>query len=286
MRSLYMFTLVIIAIAAIAVAGCSQQQPAQAIPQPTTGTAADTITLVSTPIGNVLADANGRTLYYFITDVPGSGASTCYGTCAAIWPVFFTDNVVVPSSLSAADFSSITRTDGTKETTFRGWPLYYYQSDSGPGNTKGEGVLNVWYVARPDYTVMVTDRPATGSYLTDGTGRTLYFFAKDSNGTSACTGACPAKWPPFAPASVVAPSLLKVSDFSTISRADGTPQTTYMGRPLYYFANDTNPGDMNGNGFNNLWYVANITGMVPAVMNPATTLTTVTTAMQSAGGGY
>jgi hypothetical protein len=59
-----------------------------------------------------------------------------------------------------------------------------------------------------------------------------------------------------------------------------------MGRPLYYFANDTNPGDMNGNGFNNLWYVANITGMVPAVMNPATTLTTVTTAMQSAGGGY
>jgi len=292
MRSLCIFTLVLVAIAVAVVAGCSQQQPAQATAQPGTSSAADTVTLVSTPIGNVLADTNGRTLYYFITDVPHSGASTCYGTCAVIWPVFSTDNVIVPASLSAADFSSITRTDGTKETTYRGWPLYYYQSDSGPGDTKGEGVLNVWYVARPDYTVMVTDRAATGSYLTDGLGRTLYFFAKDSNGTSGCTGACPAKWPPFAPASIIAPSLLKVPDFNTISRADGTPQAAYMGRPLYYFANDTNPGDMNGNGFNNLWYVANITGVVPATiipaptMNPATTVTTVTTAMQPAGGGY
>jgi predicted lipoprotein with Yx(FWY)xxD motif len=133
---------------------------------------------------------------------------------------------------------------------------------------------------------MITDRPATGSYLTDGMGRTLYFFTKDSDGTSACTGACLAKWPPFAPESVVAPSLLKASDFITVSRSEGTQQTEYMGRPLYYFANDTNPGDMNGNGFNNLWYVANITGMVPAVTTPTTIVTTVTTVSQPRYGGY
>jgi predicted lipoprotein with Yx(FWY)xxD motif len=286
MRSLNLFILVLTAIAVIIVSGCVQQQPTQITPQPTTSAAADTVTHVNTQLGNVLADANGRTLYYFITDVPGSGASTCYGTCAAIWPVFSTNNIVVPPSLSSADFSSITRTDGTKETTYRGWPLYYYQSDSSPGDTKGEGVLSTWYVARPDYTVMITDRPATGSYLTDGMGRTLYFFTKDSNGTSACTGACLTKWPPFSPASVVAPSLLKASDFSTVSRADGTQQTEYMGKPLYYFANDNQSGDMNGNGFNNIWYVANITGMVPATMTPPMIVTTVTTVSQASGGGY
>jgi len=288
MRTSYLFIVVLTAIAVIIVSGCVQQQPTQTTPQTTTSTAVDTVTLVSTQHGNVLADANGRTLYYFITDVPGSGASTCYGTCAAIWPVFSTNNIVVPPSLSTADFSSITRTDGAKETTYRGWPLYYYQSDSSPGDTKGEGVLSVWYVARPDYTVMIADRPATGSYLTDGTGRTLYFFTKDSNWTSACTGACLTKWPPFSPASVVAPSLLKPSDFSTVSRADGMQQTEYMGRPLYYFANDKNPGDMNGNGFNNLWNVANITGVVPAVITPTPTTiaTTVTTISQASGGGY
>ncbi|MGB8821142.1 MAG: hypothetical protein WCC68_08150, partial [Methanoregula sp.] len=62
--------------------------------------------------------------------------------------------------------------------------------------------------------------------------------------------------------------------------------TTFMGRPLYYFANDTKPGDTNGEGFNNLWYVANITGTVPVAPTPVQTTVVPTQSMMSYGGGY
>jgi hypothetical protein len=72
-----------------------------------------------------------------------------------------------------------------------------------------------------------------------------------------------------------------------MSRSDGVKQTAYMGRPLYYFADDAKPGDVKGQGFNNLWYVANVSGTSPSVTTPATTIptTTQTTSPSSGGGG-
>jgi predicted lipoprotein with Yx(FWY)xxD motif len=138
--------------------------------------------------------------------------------------------------------------------------------------------------------VLIAHAPAPGLYLTDSTGMTLYVFTKDSAGTSACTGACLAKWPAFSAATVSAPSVLKPADFTAVSRADNVSQTAYMGRPLYYYSGDTKPGDMNGQGFNKLWYAANVSGMVPVVMAmPAavpTTVVTTNSASTSYGGGY
>lgn len=93
------------------------------------------------------------TLYYFITDVPASGTSTCYtaANCTTFWPIFSVDSIVVSPPLKPADFSSISRTDGKKQTTYLGWPLYYFQKDTKPGDIKGENVLKTWYVAKPDY---------------------------------------------------------------------------------------------------------------------------------------
>ena len=156
---------------------------------------------------------------------------------------------------------------------------------------KGEGVTGNWFVAKPDYTVMVSQQPGAGTFLTDGTGRTLYFFSKDSLGMSSCTGTCLAKWPAFATGPLVAPSILKASDFTAGNRTDGINQSLYMGMPLYYFSGDKMPGDMMGNGFNNLWYVANITGYVPPPPAPAITPTptpiptTSSYSMGSGGGG-
>jgi hypothetical protein len=63
-------------------------------------------------------------------------------------------------------------------------------------------------------------------------------------------------------------------------------QTAFMGRPLYYYSGDKKPGDTNGQGFNNLWYVANVTGSVPAVTTVTTTVpTTVRTTSVATGGG-
>jgi predicted lipoprotein with Yx(FWY)xxD motif len=244
----------------------------------------------SSSLGTILTDAKGMTLYYFITDIPASGASTCYAAanCSKFWPIFSVENVVVSPPLNAAAFASITRTDGTKQTTYNGWPLYYFLKDTKPGDVTGENVLKTWYVAKPDYTMMIGSTPTLGAFLTDSSGKTLYFFTKDTSGTSACTGSCLSLWPAFDGGSVVAPSVLKPSDFSTITRTDGVKQTSFMGRSLYTYSGDAKPGDVNGQGFNKLWYVANISGKVPAVtIVPTTTPSTVrTTSPAGGGGGY
>ena len=287
MRNTAIFILVSVALATVFLAGCTQsQQPAQPTPVVTSQTTADTIKVADSSLGRILTDTKGMTLYYFITDIPASGASTCYGKCETAWPIFTVDSVVVSSPIHAADFSTITRTDGTKQTTYQGWPLYYWQNDKKPGDVLGENVQNVWYVAKPDYTVMIAARPAPGAFLTDNKGRTLYYFTQDFSGSSTCTGTCLANWPAFGVDSVVAPSVLKGTDFSVVTRADGVKQTAFMGRPLYYFAADTKPGDIKGEGVNNIWYVANVSGITPVAPSLPTTVPTTTRTTSPSGGGY
>jgi predicted lipoprotein with Yx(FWY)xxD motif len=232
------------------------------------------------------------TLYFFETDIPGNGASVCYGGCATFWPIFYTDSLTVSPPLAATDFSTITRTDGTKQTVYKGWPLYYFVKDTVAGDMKGENVQGNWSVAKHDYTVMFAQQPGRGTFLTDGSGRTLYFFNRDGPGATACTGTCLANWPAFSSGPLVAPSLLKSSDFSGGARPDGVTQSLYMGHPLYYYSKDTKPGDTNGQGVNNAWYVANITGFVPPAPAPTTVppttppKPTINYGSDSGGGGY
>ena len=65
-------------------------------------------------------------------------------------------------------------------------------------------------------------------------------------------------------------------------------QLAYMGRPLYTYSPDKKPGDVNGQGFNNLWFVANVSGVVPAAATPTATTKPPTTVdySSSSGGGY
>ncbi len=104
--------------------------------------------------------------------------------------------------------------------------------------------------------VKVAKKDPIGSYLTDTKGMTLYEFKKDSPGKSACAGDCVAKWPLYYQEHVGATGDLKASDFGTITREDGKKQTTYKGKPLYYFAGDKEAGDMNGQGVKDVWFVA------------------------------
>ena len=153
------------------------------------------------------------TLYYYTLDT--NGQSACYGGCAKAWPVFNAASLSVPSSLMASDFGTITRTDGTKQTTYKGWPLYYWFQDKMTGDMTGEGVHKVWYVLTvPAYTVMIGTTKAVGNYLVDGSGNTLYWFTKDSANTSACSGDCLKAWPAFTASSFVVPSALNASDFA------------------------------------------------------------------------
>lgn len=105
------------------------------------------------------------------------------------------------------------------------------------------------------YTVKTKAKPRVGSYLTDAKGMSLYYFKKDAPGKSACSRDCIAKWPVFYTRKVVVSRTLDKKDFAVITRDDGIKQTTYKGRPLYYFANDLVAGDTKGEGVNNLWHV-------------------------------
>jgi len=103
-----------------------------------------------------------------------------------------------------------------------------------------------------------------GVILVDGSGRTVYEFANDANGTSACNDACAANWPPVAAPSPLPASMSGVTGaLGVITRQDGTSQLTIAGHPLYTFAGDTAPGQTNGQGKvldGGLWTVATAAG--------------------------
>ena len=94
--------------------------------------------------------------------------------------------------------------------------------------------------------------PKLGSIVTDTKGMTLYTYAKDTAGVSNCSGGCLAAWPAY-----VAPA--QTGDFpeniTAIKRSDGTFQYAWKGMPLYYYADDTKPGDVTGNGVGRVWSV-------------------------------
>ena len=95
---------------------------------------------------------------------------------------------------------------------------------------------------------------ALGSILVDGDGNTLYLFTPDNQGESVCYDQCEAAWPPLVDP-IEAGDGITASLLGTAPRTDGSDQITYNGWPLYYFANDTAPGDTNGQGINDVWYV-------------------------------
>jgi uncharacterized surface protein with fasciclin (FAS1) repeats len=102
----------------------------------------------SDELGKYMVDSEGMTLYYFTNDK--ANTSNCSDVCIERWPAFYADEINVPSELDPAEFGEITRSDGSKQSTFRGWPLYYFYMDEASGETKGQGVNEVWFVLNPD----------------------------------------------------------------------------------------------------------------------------------------
>ena len=137
------------AMAVLILASCTQaSEPA---PAPGPGPEASPMTIgtrMMDVVGDYLVDSDGMTLYYFTNDE--EGMSHADSTILATWPVFYAGDFKVSSGLSAADFGTITRSDGKMQTTFRGWPLYYYRGDNAAGDTNGQGLNDIWFVVSPD----------------------------------------------------------------------------------------------------------------------------------------
>jgi predicted lipoprotein with Yx(FWY)xxD motif len=101
--------------------------------------------------------------------------------------------------------------------------------------------------------LMVADSDL-GEILVDGEGMTVYLFTNDSPGVSTCEGDCLAAWPPLA-GPVEAGDGVDASLLGTTTATDGSTQATYDGWPLYYWQQDAAPGDVTGQGVNDVWYV-------------------------------
>ncbi|WP_246210698.1 COG4315 family predicted lipoprotein [Vogesella oryzae] len=93
----------------------------------------------------VLAAMGGRTLYRFDKDSAGSGSSVCNGDCAVKWPPY----LAAPGAQPHDDFAIINRADGSKQWSYKGWPLYFWQGDKQAGDMMGDNIGGVWHVIKP-----------------------------------------------------------------------------------------------------------------------------------------
>ena len=107
-----------------------------------------------------------------------------------------------------------------------------------------------------------TASTSLGEIVVDGAGMTAYVFDKDTAGAgvSACTGSCVGQWPAIMTDSA-SPKVEGITgDVGTIELANGSKQVTLDGLPLYTYAGDSAPGDTNGQGVSNIWWVVDPSG--------------------------
>ena len=215
-------------------------------------------------LGMILTDQEGFTLYYYTKDALPE-TSTCTGGCVDNWPLFYVENPEPGDGLDMADFGVIEHPEGGMQTTYKGWPLYYWVNDENPGETKGEAVGDVWFVAKPDYSIMLMDGLLIGKdgvsynsayeageemvqYFVDEYGRSLYIFVTDNynkNNFTAEDFGNNGVWPVYEEEFQHVASTLDESMFGSID-VFGHQQLTFKGWPLYYFGQDTLRGQTTG----------------------------------------
>jgi predicted lipoprotein with Yx(FWY)xxD motif len=108
------------------------------------GCADDPAMVADNAKGKILTDSKGMTLYTFDRDTT-PGKSACNGPCATNWPPLMAS----ATATNSGDWTVVTRDDGSKMWAYKGKPLYTWVRDTKPGETTGDGVQNVWKIARP-----------------------------------------------------------------------------------------------------------------------------------------
>ncbi len=144
--------MVLVAAALALTAACGGSSDTRTGPEASGSPASSAVlTVVDSPLGRVLADDRGRTVYVFANDADGS--STCTGVCARNWPP-----VEAPDPLPGAvpgvtgTLGETTRADGSSQLTVANHPVYMFAGDSAPGQTNGQGSTldgGLWTVVSP-----------------------------------------------------------------------------------------------------------------------------------------
>ncbi|MEV2212373.1 hypothetical protein AB0H86_13100 [Streptomyces sp. NPDC050997] len=155
------------AVAAFA-AGCGSSGTTNSSPPPsssasaTAGSAA--LRAHSSPLGKILVDGSGRTLYLFKAD--SGTTSHCYGACAQAWPPDTTTGRPSAQGLNAGMVGTTARSDHTTQVTYNGHPLYRFAEDAKPGDITGQDSTafgGEWYVVSPSGTPITAAAPSPSS---------------------------------------------------------------------------------------------------------------------------
>ncbi|HET6187377.1 MAG TPA: hypothetical protein VFE59_10275 [Trebonia sp.] len=155
-----------LAVALLAAAACSSGSSSSGgSTNNSTATSSTMITTKTSSGGSFLTNSAGRAVYLFVAD--STGKSTCDGACAAAWPpVVAAGQPTASGGAQSSDLGTITRSDGTKQVTYDGHPLYYFEGDTGPGTDKGQGLDNFgakWWLVAPTGSSITTAVNISGS---------------------------------------------------------------------------------------------------------------------------
>jgi predicted lipoprotein with Yx(FWY)xxD motif len=145
----------LLAVLTVALAACGgnddQASGTAATAAPTTAAAGEangaTVAVATSKLGDILVDADGRTLYAFTKDK--GDQSVCSGQCATNWPAL-TGTATAGTGAQAVLLSTSNQANGSTQVTYGGKPLYYFAGDAKPGDTNGQGVGKVWFAVRGD----------------------------------------------------------------------------------------------------------------------------------------
>lgn len=154
------YAAVLLLALAVAASACSSSATSSS----TAGAA--TVTVGQSGLGSVLVDSAGRTLYAFSAD--RASAIVCLASCVPIWPALEVGAGAVPSAGAglSGTLSTVTRPDGGRQVTYNGLLLYTYAGDGGPGQTKGQGVVEQYGAVKGTWSAVTPASSASGSTTT------------------------------------------------------------------------------------------------------------------------
>lgn len=170
----YLATLASAGVIALIVAGCGGSGgSSSSSAKPAASSSGASVMSASTSLGKIITDSQGRTLYLFSHDT--GKKSTCTGACASNWPPFTAASKPAASGgISAGALTLVKRSDGSKQVTLNGHPLYYFAGDQSAGQTNGQGVDEFgaeWWTVGPSGTkVTVAPKSSTSSSSSSSSG--------------------------------------------------------------------------------------------------------------------
>lgn len=237
------------------------------------------IEVVRTSSGPLLAAGDGRTLYVFVDDLLTKAPSACTGDCAHDWvPMPASGSITVGKGVTGR-VGTIVRSDGERQVTMDGRPLYRFSGDRAPGEIRGNGLGNIWWAmtpsglsatsypltrstyGTPQATTLTVMRTHFGSVVANDRGQAVYTYADDTPTRSACNADwCLVDWPPLQSQGAPTKPAWITAPVGLINGAGGTRQVTLDGHPLYTFAGDLHPGDVRGEGIGGDWFLVSPSG--------------------------